>query len=334
MLKLWKKNNFNLIFAGLIAAAVITSLASWHYLAELSTHLMIQYAIGSLLLFTAYIFLPAKPWKIALAGILVLYFGAQVAVILLPRHVTRTENYEDISILQFNVNYANAHMDKVSGWINNYSTIDGKVEELTKNSQPDIVVLQEVSPDVAAKLGALDKTYPYKFLAPKPAAFGMAIFSKIPFKQKKRQFLPDSWNEYTEIIFTTPLKKIPFTLTELHTIPPMDDGKAQMRNKQLDDIAVIITNQMGQYKILMGDFNITPYSPYFRKLQKSTGLTSVMQGKSITGTWPSFYLGIMRIPIDHMLDSDTIEPLSREVQPDMDSDHLPVLTKLRLYKAE
>jgi len=66
--------------------------------------------------------------------------------------------------------------------------------------------LQEASPDVAAKLGALDKTYPYKFLAPKPVAFAWQ-FQQNSIQTKEASFLPDSWNEYTEITFVTPVKK-------------------------------------------------------------------------------------------------------------------------------
>lgn len=334
MIKIFRRTDFDLVFYGLTAVAILTYFARMHFLAELSTHFMLQYTIASMVLCVAFWWLGAKRWKIIISALLALYFGLHVAQLMIPRHVMKSEVFEDISILQFNVNYANPNGKEIAGWINNYATINKNINALTAQTQPDIVVLQEVSPEIAAKLTTLEQAYPYKLIAPKSGAFGVAIFSQIPFREQNRQHFPDSWNEYTEIRLHTLLHGIPIALTEVHTVPPVSKLNAAQRNTELAYIAKVVNGVSASGKVLIGDLNITPYSPIFRDLQKDSQLTNVMQGKVISGTWPSFFPALLRLPIDHMLVSENIEVIERRVEKDWDSDHLPVLTTLRIYKSE
>jgi endonuclease/exonuclease/phosphatase (EEP) superfamily protein YafD len=334
MNKIFRRTDFDLVFYGLTAAAILTCFARVHFLAELSTHFMLQYTIASTLVCVVLCLLRAKRWKIILSALLALYFGLHVVGLMIPRHVTKSEVFEDIAILQFNVNYANPNAKEIAGWINNYTTINKNIDALTAQTQPDIVVLQEVSPEIAAKLTALEQAYPYKLIAPKSGAFGVAIFSRIPIREQNRQHFPDSWNEYTEIRLHSLVHGIPIALTEVHTVPPVSKLNAAQRNTELTYIAQVVNGVSANSKILIGDMNITPYSPMFRDLQKDSKLTTVMQGKAISGTWPSFFPALLRLPIDHMLISENIEVIERRVEKDWDSDHLPVLTTLRIYKSE
>jgi endonuclease/exonuclease/phosphatase family metal-dependent hydrolase len=112
---------------------------------------------------------------------------------------------------------------------------------------------------------------------------------------------------------------------------PTSSKNEVQRNAELNEITVVINQQQESSKILVGDMNITPYSPWFWQLERNTRLNNAMQGKSVTGTWPSFIPAIFRIPIDQMLVSDNIEVIKRHVERSHDSDHLPVVTKLRIY---
>jgi endonuclease/exonuclease/phosphatase (EEP) superfamily protein YafD len=239
--------------------------------------------------------------------------------------------YEDITLMQFNINYSNPNAKAVAGWINNYATINASIDQITQQELPDIVVLQEVSPEIAAQMMLLTQTYPYHFIAPKAGAFGVAIFSRIPIRSSSRKNFTGSWNEYTEIQFHTLATGITILLTELHTIPPVNRDAFTQRNRELREIASIVSQRVAGHSIVIGDMNITPYSRWFRELEQRTGLHNAMQGKNIAGTWPSFLPVPLRIPIDNMLVSDTIEVLERRVEKNLDSDHLPVVTKLRIY---
>lgn len=308
--------------------------ASVHWLAELASHFMLHYAVLGVVVLCGLVLLRDKLWRIFIAAFICLIFSLHVACVLMPRHITRNVAYEDITILQFNINYANPNAQAIAEWINNYATITKSIDKITQHTKPDIVVLQEVSPEIASKLDLLTQNYPYQFIAPKAGAFGVAIFSQIPIREKQRIHFIDSWNAYTQLRFHTLTHGLAFSLLELHTMPPMGAQNASQRNAELKEITVAANQLATPSKILLGDLNITPYSPFFWRLERSTRLTNSMQGKSIEGTWPSFLPAMLRIPIDHMLLSDNIEMLERRIETSHDSDHMPVLTKLRIYATE
>ena len=71
--------------------------------------------------------------------------------------------------------------------------------------------------------------------------------------------------------------------------------------------------------------------PYFKKLEKISGLRSFMRGHGVSGTWPNFLPFLCRIPLDHVLVSSHIKVLERNINPDLGSDHFPVTSRLRIY---
>ena len=81
----------------------------------------------------------------------------------------------------------------------------------------------------------------------------------------------------------------------------------------------------------MGDFNVTPYSYYFSKFEKTIGLKNTMIGFGPQNSWPSILpLDIFRVPIDHVFVSKNIQILNVRVGPNLGSDHLPLIVKLSL----
>lgn len=137
----------------------------------------------------------------------------------------------------------------------------------------------------------------------------MALYSKIPIVNSERIFFSGHENGYTIASFKTPLKQIEFVIFELHAVSP----PFKRRRFELKQTALHILRYNAANKILIGDFNTAPYSPYFKRLQKISGLKNSMLGHGITGTWPSFLPRPLRIPIDHVLISDQIEILRRDV---------------------
>ena len=75
--------------------------------------------------------------------------------------------------------------------------------------------------------------------------------------------------------------------------------------------------------ILMGDFNLTPWTPAFRKLPgKRAG------DPRFSRTWPVAF-GPFGIPIDHIMFSDDLELVETRVLEPIGSDHYPVLAKFK-----
>ena len=75
--------------------------------------------------------------------------------------------------------------------------------------------------------------------------------------------------------------------------------------------------------ILMGDFNLTPWSPTFRALPgKRAGDPRFVQ------TWPVAW-GPLGIPIDHIMISENLELVEARLLPHTGSDHRAILARFR-----
>lgn len=220
---------------------------------------------------------------------------------------------QDLSILQWNVWYKNKNPEQLLVYL-----------EQTK--YPDIILLQEVTEDIVEKLKPLHDQYPFYFSDPS-GAYGMSIYSKIPFTRIIRRQFQVSDNHYTEIHLDM---RLPIVLIELHASSPGSD-KNGTRKIELQEIATVIKHLAIDHKILIGDLNTTPYSPYFYALTKNTKLQNGMNGHRVQGTWPSNLPFFMRIPIDHLLHSNTIDVVNQKLLPSLGSDHFPVYSELKLF---
>jgi endonuclease/exonuclease/phosphatase (EEP) superfamily protein YafD len=304
---------------GLIMLAILTSVAQLHQFADLSVHFMTHYALCALMLCVLFLLVRAPQRNIIVAALLTVLFTGRSAVLLLPREVVKNEVYEDVTILQYNVRYDNVRGAELAEWI--------------VAQRPDVVVLQEVTPAILSQLKLVDLTYPYRFFAPEEHPFGMVFFSRLPLVQAQRTKTPDGWNHYTQLELQSLKHHIPIDMMELHTIPPMGSERTKERNEHMLHVAQMMADLPPSHaKIMVGDMNITPYSPWFADVEQRSTLNNIMRGVSIEGTWPSFLPSWMRIPIDHMLVSDQIEVLERRVEQDLGSDHMPVIIRLRVYR--
>lgn len=226
---------------------------------------------------------------------------------------------EAVSILQLNIWFRINKVEEVLAYIK-------------EKDFPDVVLIQEATPDLVDQLGPLKASYPYIFAAPQYGAYGMILFSKIPIARAQRNKFNQGDNQYTIVDFKTLKSKIPFTLIELHASSPARDSQMNQRRQELEEIAKIVAQLPNEHKILIGDLNTTPYSLYFAQLLKNSGLVNSMQGLRIQGTWPSYIPSFLRMPLDHLLASDSICVMHQEVCPSVGSDHLPVLTHIRMVQ--
>ena len=81
--------------------------------------------------------------------------------------------------------------------------------------------------------------------------------------------------------------------------------------------------------IVAGDFNTTPWSPYFRDLVAAAGLRNAAEGHGYVGTWPAWFWPAL-IPIDHVLLKGPLVATSVRRGPAIGSDHFPIIADVRL----
>ena len=112
------------------------------------------------------------------------------------------------------------------------------------------------------------------------------------------------------------------TLLNIHTLPPASSQYFEIRNRQLTALADF-ANRQEDLVLVAGDLNTAMWSPYYKRMERDSGLVNARKGFGVVATWPSFY-PIFRIPIDHCLISPEIEVVDFRRGPAIGSDHLPL----------
>ena len=107
-----------------------------------------------------------------------------------------------------------------------------------------------------------------------------------------------------------------------HPTPPGSPADMRNRNDLLSSMSEDALK--AETFILMGDFNVTPWSPVFRKIP------GTRVGNPILGpTWHSGIPGLV-LPFDHVMLSDDLQPSAYYVGPDFGSDHRPLYATIEL----
>ena len=105
------------------------------------------------------------------------------------------------------------------------------------------------------------------------------------------------------------------------------------RNAELEHVATFINSKHRDATdnvVLLGDWNITPYSPFFSQLLNATGFKNQTTTRFFLPTWPAQYYAPFRIPIDHILHRGKMTLLDKHLGPSLGSDHQALVAVFRL----
>ena len=83
---------------------------------------------------------------------------------------------------------------------------------------------------------------------------------------------------------------------------------------------------------VMGDLNMSMWSPYYRDFVDRSHLTNIRQGFGIQPSWP-VNLPLLQIPIDHCLITSKIKVSNNQIGKDIGSDHYPLIADLVIPKS-
>ncbi len=199
------------------------------------------------------------------------------------------------------------------------------VISLVKAEQPDIAVFVEVSTSWAKELSVLSEMFPYSSNQQESERFGSAIYSKLPLENVSiKTFSSQRKSLLADVKFQG--KTISMIL--VHPTVPIKQESFIDRNQQLAAIGEYAA-QVKNPLIVVGDFNTTMWSPFYKNMVKTGKLRNARSGFGILPTWPTF-MPLVYIPIDHFLVSKEIGVLKIRTGPKVGSDHLPLITDLVL----
>ncbi len=298
------------IFVCLSASMTLLAfLARWWWPFELASHFRVQY-LGVLCFAICVQYARSKPLTGFLFLVLtVVNFGACFS--LLP--ITNQElpqSTPNLRCLWVNVNTAN----------NNYA----RVLELIEETEPDVVVLGEVNKNWMKGISELEEQYRLVCSIPREDNFGVAMFSRVPAVDVKTPTLTPG--PVPAIVATLDVDGTLVSVIGAHTFPPVGSHSMRARNQQLDQLGELC-QQLPGHRVLVGDLNLTSWSPYFQDLETKS---SLRDSRTAIGIQPTWHTGLWFacIPIDHCLVSSEIEVIERRVESKVGSDHLPILIDL------
>ncbi len=204
--------------------------------------------------------------------------------------------------------------------------------KFVRESDADLVVLVNAKrrrwDPVLAELRTL---YPYQTRPSwgdvSPRAL-VILFSRFPVRSEKVMQAPRARRPY----LVTELEVCGETLVvvSVHSSAPTRPGRSWRRDRELDGVAEVARSSDGPV-IVAGDFNTTPWSPYFRELVAAAGLRNAAQGQGYLATWPTWFQPAL-IPIDHVLLRGPIAVTTVRRGPAVGSDHFPVIADLELTR--
>jgi len=295
--------------AGLAACTLFYFLAPYSRLAETTTHFVTWYAaFGSVGIVLG---LALRQWKSALLCVtFTLFYFVLIVPWFFPKPILPANNEPSLRIMTANLLSINGRMDLLP--------------ELVKETDPDILFVQELSPLWARSLDPLKKAYPYHVERTRSDHFGIGLYSTLPLSNVEVFNLADA--RYPAIRADIEFNGRLLSLLNMHTAPPLMSHMFTQRNYQLN-AAATFAEGVDDLAIIAGDLNITMWSPYYRKLESESELRNVRRGVGILPTWPA-NMPFFQIALDHILVSPEILTVDVKRGPDIGSDHLPLVVDL------
>lgn len=299
---------FWVVAIGLVSTAFVTPLAGQSWLFDLASNLRLPILVIAL-------FVGAAALATRRYLILVVTIGAMVPhVLALTVHLPTQPppGGRPISVGTANLLWNNDDPERAVGILSQLNL--------------DLLVVQEKSTQWNAHLGPLRQRYP--FIAPRSPAFShdVMVFSRWPIVSVT-PFIPGRAYA-TGMIVDLRIEDRLLSVLAIHAPTPISANRTERRNAFLERIAAEALAREGQPVLVIGDFNITPYSPSFEILTEA-GLSLRAASGTPFMTWPT-WLPMIGLPIDQVLGNDRIALGTVEIGPDIGADHYPVIARLRI----
>lgn len=196
-----------------------------------------------------------------------------------------------------------------------------QVLDAIRTADPDLLLLEEVTPKWASELAVLNTNYPHRIAESQDGCFGIMLLSKVPLEHGR--VVEVGTAGVPSIIAEAHFAQGTVCVIGTHPLPPAGAEYSKHRNMQLIELPYLVMEQKNPV-LLIGDLNATPFSYWFRRVVSESGLKNSMKGFGFQPSWPSNN-AFLRIPLDHVLHSEEITIHNRMVGGDVGSDHFPVI---------
>lgn len=304
-----------LLLAGMtvVVATALGGLASRWWFADLLTQFTVQYVLilAPVLLAT----LLTRRWRWSLLFTLVMIANLwPVAAYYRPvPRAGQTGDTWTLRVLTQNVLVSNDQYRKVI--------------DLVLKQDPDVIALQEVTPQWIEALRELEPTWKYHVFHEHPREFGLAVYSKLPIDEHDVQLFGSAGIPSLYVRLRGPGDQ-QLELATTHPFIPAGAGASEFRNAQL----LLTAEELdpARFRVLAGDFNLTPWSPWFGEILRRGNLADTAIGYGPSPTWHLFPTWLGGVKIDHVLASPDIMVNQYRTGTPVGSDHLGLIVDLQI----
>jgi endonuclease/exonuclease/phosphatase (EEP) superfamily protein YafD len=315
-----------LVGAGWTAARIVTllTICLWFafaigflgrrfWIADLFAHFRIQYA--ALLSLCAI----ALAWMRHPAAAALAVCGAMLATVSIvhyigwhPQHAQAATH--DFRLVTFNRQFGNEAFSLIGNYL--------------QDIEADVIAIQEVdSSRVLRQLVAALPGHPHVYAELGPLQ-DTVIFSRWPIVSGETIELLPRGARVSRTAIAWRGRTV--TIVGVHLHWPMGADNTALRDSELRELARLARTIEGPL-LIGGDLNVTPWSPTFGAMLRTSGLQDCARGKSVAATWPAGWSPV-GIRIDHCLASDHWRALDVRRGAALGSDHYAVISDLALAR--
>jgi endonuclease/exonuclease/phosphatase (EEP) superfamily protein YafD len=213
-----------------------------------------------------------------------------------------------LTVLQANVQGSATTADQFAAWW------------AQQGLDAEVLALLEAPPDWEPWLRAQRLAYPVQGGVLRDDPFGLWVLSRPPgvlTVETAAGGIP-----WVRLALAGSASRPPLEVLVLHPPPPMNRELSRQRNQQL---ATILAPGPGR-RLAVGDFNLTPGSPWNRRFLEHGRWRDAGAGLPPAGTWPALLPAGLALPIDRTWVSAGVTVAARRVLPrgGLPSDHRAV----------
>ena len=306
------RRRFVVLTVLLLIATIFAASATLHWFAELFSHFTPHYALFAMFCLLGLALLRQWRWA-ALALALALWNGYPVIRMLTPTPAPGEHTARKFTVFHFNIGLNHEQPQRIVSYLRR------------KAKDIDVVVFLEATNDFESALDELKEMFPHQIRHLEDTPFGIAMASKHPFDFGAISNEPSRLFPHLEATIKLPGRDAPLALYAVHAPPPISGDMAEARNRKFEHIARQAAAQPQATPVVVGDFNLTPWSPYFQRFITGSGLRDARKPRRFDHTWPvTFDNAHIGIAIDHSFAHPSLPLVERVIGPDLGSDHMPV----------
>jgi endonuclease/exonuclease/phosphatase (EEP) superfamily protein YafD len=285
-------------------AATLAARCSWFF--DLFSHFRWQYVVGAGVTIPL-AWLGGQP-RLALACVAVLLVHVQVlAVQRFGSALESRSGARPLRVVSYNVRFDSRNYPSLIRFVG--------------RTVPDIVCLYETTSDWQRNLAPLTARFAFSLFTGEGPRTGIACMSRIAPLRVVPPPVDANAAPWMQLQLESGGTRV--TVVGVHFSHPIGPVAADARNRRLADLAAALRAVPGPI-ILVGDFNLSPYSPHNTDFLAASRLRDCSRGHPLAPTWPTWFAPLW-IQIDRCFVSADVGVAHYFVGPALGSDHYPLV---------